>query len=51
LFEGKEVNTARTFDKTLKMSKEGIYATYFVFARVKNPAKVTLEEEVDQDET
>lgn len=31
------------------MSREGVYATYFVFARVKNPLKVTLDTEVDTD--
>jgi hypothetical protein len=50
LFEGKDVNTARKFDKTLKMSKEGVYATYFVFSRVKNSTKVELEPEVDTDD-
>ena len=52
LFEGKDVNTARTFDKTIKMTKEGIYATYFVFARVhKVMENISLDEEVeDEDE-
>jgi hypothetical protein len=33
------------------MSREGVYATYFVFARVKNPLKITLESEVDLEQS
>ena len=49
LFEGKDINTARKFDKTIKMGKEGVYATYFVFSRVKKViAGISLPEEVHE---
>ena len=44
-------NEPRTFEKTVKMSTEGVYSTYFIFAPVKKvEAKITLDTTADEED-
>lgn len=51
LIAGNETQTARTFDKTVRIASEGTYSTYFVFAPVKKvEKKIQLDDSADEED-